>query len=924
MYKKTKKIIPRPEMSWNQENATNYEYYSIHHHQEKVNKISWHWSQIPEYVLYESGFIHDYNKLRMKRKNVYQTEERYYNPIREYGLDGISFDGTSYHGIQSKLYEKTLTSNDLGTFYSAIFNRMKIKNSLSKGYLYHSCKLQIDLKDDIDNSTGNIVRSLLSYDESIQNDFLKSFSVSEDIEITHETNYILRPYQQEAVDALNQQWSGIKLLNLPCGTGKTVIFCNHVKEKRYKNVFILSPLKVHVRQNLERMKEFLPDYETLLLDSDSDGSTDIDDLTSMLDKNGIISSTFESAENVIQYLFEKDEDEEIGYQPIVDLSDSILIIDEAHNMIHKDKLVEIIQAFPKVLLVTATPPSSMEEIIGSELIFQYPFRQAIEEKYICDYQIYLPMLFQDEKTGVSNVAIEKPVEMHDYDDDMTKKCLYLANGMLQTGSRRCIVYMNSCEECEEFTMIWKKMMREYHYLHEWIHILTSEISEKDRERMILEFEKESKDTLKIICSIRILNEGVDIPKCDSVFIGNVGEHANNITMVQRMCRANRLVKENPNKVANCFLWTDDMNKIVGSLSLLKENDMEFHKKIRVMNGDYDKQGDREMIEKIEMENKKVNEFVRIKCLSYQDIWKMKKELLFKFCDENGKVPEWKDKYEEYNIGLWLNNQKRKINSMDSDVYKYLSENDIIKKELNRYLQCKDINKCKERLTWSQSKNIIIQFIENKRRIPTEKEKFKEHSIGKWLSDQKKKIISIESNIYIKLSNNKIIKNELDRYLQYKEKNKDKVKLTWDESKNLLFQFIEKEGTIPLWKDNYETYKIGQWFNDQKKRINQDIYTKLSENKIIKNELDRYLQYKEKNKDKVKLTWDESKNLLFQFIEKEGTIPLWKDNYETYNIGQWFNDQKKKINSIESDIYKKLSENEIVKKELDRYLQNKKK
>ena len=40
MYKKTKKIIPRPELTWNQENATNYEYYSIQHHQEKVNEIS--------------------------------------------------------------------------------------------------------------------------------------------------------------------------------------------------------------------------------------------------------------------------------------------------------------------------------------------------------------------------------------------------------------------------------------------------------------------------------------------------------------------------------------------------------------------------------------------------------------------------------------------------------------------------------------------------------------------------------------------------------------------------------------------------------------------------------------------------------------------------------------------------------------------
>ena len=84
------------------------------------------------------------------------------------------------------------------------------------------------------------------------------------------------------------------------------------------------------------------------------------------------------------------------------------------------------------------------------------------------------------------------------------------------------------------------------------------------------------NSLKIICSIRILNEGIDIPNCDSVFIGNVGTYSSDITMVQRMCRANRLLKRNPNKVAYCFLWTDDLNKIVNSSEfysneLLKKN-----------------------------------------------------------------------------------------------------------------------------------------------------------------------------------------------------------------------------------------------------------------------------------------------------------------------------------------------------------------
>ncbi len=931
MQKKTKKIIPRPEIlciptklvsasdetTWNQKNATNYEYYSIHDHQKNINEISWHWSQIPEYVLYESGFIHDFNKLRMKRKNIYETEERYYNPIREYGLDGISFDGTTYHGIQSKLYEKTLTSNDLGTFYSAIFNRMKIKNPLSKGYLYHTCKLQIDLKDDIDNSTGNIVRKLLPYNETIQNDFMNSFSPIETVKSIDETKYELRPNQKEAVDALNQEWNGIKLLNLPCGTGKTVIFCNHVKEKRYKNIFILSPLKIHVRQNLERMKKFLPDYETLLLDSDVDGSTDIDDLTQILEKNSIISSTFDSAENVIQHLFEKNEDEEgeISYEPLVDISESIVIIDEAHNMIHKDELIQMIQSFPKVLLVTATPPSSMEEVIGSEVIYQYPFRRAIEEKYICDYQIYLPMLVQN--TGILSVAIEKPIELSDCDEDMMKKCLYLANGMLQTGSRRCIVYLSSCEECEEFTIIWKKIMREYHYLPEWIHILTSEVSENDRQRIISEFEKESEDTLKIICSIRILNEGVDIPKCDSVFIANVGEHSSDITMVQRMCRANRLVKENPNKVANCFLWTDDLNKIVGSLSLLKENDIEFHKKIRVMNGDYDKQGDREMMDKIETENQKMNDFIRVKCMTYSDIWEMRRQMLFDFCDENGRIPEQREKYNDFNLGRWFCKSKYEIKSTSDMNYIKFSENIYVKRALDIYLKIIDI--------WEEKKNILFEFIEENGRTPYQGEFRYGIDLGGWYHHTKEKVKTNSDDLYIRLSENKIMKESLDKLFLERVKNKDKIKLTWNEWKELLFKFCDENKKAPKCKEIYNGLKLGGWLTEQKLKIDSTehpLYKIFSENKYMKISLDNNLAIKEINKDKIKLSWDDWKKLLFEFCEMYNKHPSPKEEYKSVKLGSWYNDQKKKIHSNESDVYKKLSENKIAKKGLDIFLQNK--
>ncbi len=939
--------------TWYQFNSFNYELYSIHYHRNSTKQISWYWRDISESILYDSGFITDFNKFRLKKKEIFESEKRYYNPIREYGLDGISFDeNNTYHGIQSKLYnpKSYLTANDLGTFFSVIYNRLKSKNNNSKGYLYHTCKLQIDLRDDIDNSKGHIVRSLLPYNETIQNDFIET--KNNEIKI-NEVNFTLRTYQKEAIDALEKEWNGVKLMNLPCGTGKTVIFCNHVKEKEYKNIFIISPLKIHVKQNLDRMKKFLPDYEALLLDSDTQGSTDFHVLEENLNKNSIISTTFDSAQNILkkifyeEYDYEEDldddceendyEEEDLDddceesvtshYESKYDLSNSILIVDEAHNLINKDELIKIVKSFPKVLLVTATPPSCMEEVMSCDLIYQYPFRKAIEEKYICDYQIYLPLLTMDEHTGISTVDIEKPIELKDLDTDLIQKSLYLINGMLQTGSRKCIAYLSSQEECNQFTNVFSEVMKKYHYLPFWIKSIICDISDKERKNLLEEFQSDDKEnSIKIICSIRILNEGIDIPNCDAVFIGNVGTYSSDITMVQRICRANRLIKRNPNKIAHCFLWTDDLNKIVNSLSLLKENDIEFHKKIKIMNGNYDQQNEKIMIEKIEKENNLLNDFIKIKCMSYQDIWEMKKNLLFEFCDINKRTPTEKEEYQNVKIKSWLQNQKNKINNIEDNLYKKLSENIYVKKSLDENLVKKEENKDKEKLSWEEKRDLLFEFCNINKRIPTKKEEYENVKIRDWLQDQKKKINNIEDNLYKKLSKNIYVKKSLDKFLVKKEENKDKEKLSWEEWKELLFEFCNINKRIPTYKEEDENAKIYNWLIQQKTKINSikdDIYIKLSENIYIKKSLDEFLVKKEKNNDKKELSWDEKKELLFIFCNINKRVPIQKEKYENVKIGAWLSHQKEKINNIEDDLYKKLSENIYIKKSLDEFLKKKK-
>jgi phage/plasmid-associated DNA primase len=145
-----------------------YELQCIKYHQETYGHQSWHWTQIPENVLYESGFIHNGNEYRLKRKLKWEENQEYFNPLQEYGLDGIALemceDKKIYHGIQCKLWNNNkLSGNDLGTFFISIFARLNKKNNESRGFLYYSGELEDNLKNDLEQIPYYIFKIQLDY-----------------------------------------------------------------------------------------------------------------------------------------------------------------------------------------------------------------------------------------------------------------------------------------------------------------------------------------------------------------------------------------------------------------------------------------------------------------------------------------------------------------------------------------------------------------------------------------------------------------------------------------------------------------------------------------------------------------------------------------------------------------------------------------
>ena len=87
---------------------------------------------------------------------------------------------------------------------------------------------------------------------------------------------------------------------------------------------------------------------------------------------------------------------------------------------------------------------------------------------------------------------------------------------------------------------------------------------------------------------------------------------------------------------------------------MKENDIDFIKKIHIINSNYD--GQSEYKNDIDEKNKELIKFINIKCLSLSEMWEIKYNLLVEYANENKKIPTQKEKYKNINIGIWLNDQ----------------------------------------------------------------------------------------------------------------------------------------------------------------------------------------------------------------------------------------------------------------------------
>jgi superfamily II DNA or RNA helicase len=353
-----------------------------------------------------------------------------------------------------------------------------------------------------------------------------------------------RDYQLEAFSTLENVNRGV--LEMPCGTGKTLV--SYLLANKYDNIILLSPLIATTDQLVIHYTNYygvnMSKVNCTVIHSQN--TRNLESIT-LGDKN-ILGATFESCD-VINKLLMK-------------LKGSIfVVIDECHNLTQAmisdpnhavNKLLNNNTKIAKILFVSATPKNyeGFENIFGTAR-YTLGWDRAIENKYVCDFNFYYPnsdkIIHYLDEIKFDKTIIEKTKLIY--------KAFFLLESIKSLDIKKCIVYLRNIEEVKHFKNILG-VLNIYFNLFYNVNVVTGNSNKKERDVALTKFRNRITN-ICILLNVYVLDEGIDIPECDSVYLTNPNNNPTSI--IQRISRANRLCEGKT--VAKVLVWSKNELKI---------------------------------------------------------------------------------------------------------------------------------------------------------------------------------------------------------------------------------------------------------------------------------------------------------------------------------------------------------------------------
>jgi ribosomal protein S17E len=422
-----------------------------------------------------------------------------------------------------------------------------------------------------------------------------------------------------------------------------------------------------------------------------------------------------------------------------------------------------------------------------------------------------------------------------------------------------------------------KKLNDFYCLDFNIDKITAKNSQEERTNILNEFA--NNDNIQLLFSVRILDECIDIPSCDSIYITYPSQ--SKIRTIQRLSRCIRIDKNNKFKIGNIYIWCNEYDEILNVLSGIKEYDLFFKDKIKInCINNYGEADDILFKNDKELVNNYLVGIKEFKQLGWEDKLKMVEEYII----EHEERPSSKNKNIQIKqLGYWISNQQTN----------YKNNEGIIKNKNIKKIYMEFIEKYKEYFTtnveeWKNNLKLVEEYIIKNNKRPSSKDKnIKIRCLGVWISDQQKKY-----KINKEIMKNKNIRKKWKIFIEKHDKYFTTFEKKWKNSLKLLEEYIIKNNKRPSSSDdNPEIKYLGKWIGTQK--INYETNKKIMKNENIKKIweefIEKYEQYFLSNLE----SWLNNLNLLEEYIIKNNNRPSSTDtNKEVKYLCQWCSDQQK--------------------------------
>jgi ribosomal protein S18 len=126
------------------------------------------------------------------------------------------------------------------------------------------------------------------------------------------------------------------------------------------------------------------------------------------------------------------------------------------------------------------------------------------------------------------------------------------------------------------------------------------------------------------------------------------------------------------------------------------------------------------------------------------------------------------------------------------------------------------------------------------------------------------------------------------------------KVTWNEAFELLKDFIEEQGRMASYKDEFRGMQLGKWIDRQRQAHKNG---KLSEERVSRLNCIENWSWGRTNMP----NWNEMLDILHTFVQEHNRIPKYSERYQMHNLGNWVHRQRQAYgkNTLTQERIKKL-------------------